>query len=221
MTTSNIVIFTQYDQDYQPLADMVLPNWTEYAQKQGYDLRVFCGTYHDPSWWRGFQKTKHLYDILFGVPNDIDFVLCLDLDILFMNMGTRIESFIDDQHDFFIHRFWGEINAGSYIIRKTPWSEQWLRFIIESEPRYRHDQWYEQRAMINHEGEPQFAPHIKTLPFPGINALMYQFYPNNKWPESTPGQFRKGDFILHLAGFKLHERLAQIKSAAVQDLIIR
>ena len=216
----NIVIFTQYDANYQALADVTIPNWKEYADKQEYDLKVYCGGYGDPNWWRGFQKTKHLYDILFTEPNDIDYVLCLDLDILFTNMTTRIEYFIDAEHDFFIHRFFGEINAGSYIIRKCEWSKEWLKFICDLEPVYRNDCWYEQRAMMHHETDEQFKNRIKILPFPGINGLMYQFYPGNKWPTSTPGQFNRGDFILHLAGFNLQERLSMINSPAVQDLII-
>jgi len=216
----NTAIITLYHENYQPLADLVLPNWEEYASRHGYRLMPYLGHYHDPKWAIGFQKTKLVHDTLCAADPKIDCALVLDLDILFTNLTIKIESFLNDDHDFFIHKFFGEFNGGSYIVRRSDWSERWLRFIYEKEPEYRNDCWTEQRVMIHNENNPLFKDKIKVLPFPGINTLAYDRYPNRDHV-GKPGEFAKGNFILHLAGFNLKERLDILGSKEIQETIIK
>jgi len=214
----SICIFSFHHENYDELAKLVLPNWQEYTTRHGYGLLIHRGSYHNPNWSIGFQRIKRLYDAMFVEPNNYDYFHFIGLDVLFMNMNTRLESFLDQGHDFFCHEFFHEFNVDSFLIKKSEWSERWLRFIYENEPNYRNDCWYEQRVMIHHKDNPLFKDGIKVLPHPGINGLLFDLYQR---PDTTEGQFRRGDAVLHLPGLTLQHRLSLIPSARIQDMIVR
>jgi len=138
-------------------------------------------------------------------------------------MTTKIESLTDIDHDFFINKYWNGLNAGAFIIRKSDWSEKWLRFIYEGESQYRNDCWAEQRRMQDNENNPLFKDRIKILPFPGINTLMFDLYggnPNEGEWKGREGNFKKGDFLLHLAGMNFGQRVDAVNSQRIKDAII-
>src|ERR1700747_2549436 len=92
-------LLTGYYSNYQALADVVKPNMEAYCQKQGYQLACELLPADSPY---GFWKLEFIY-WLFKYGNT-DLIFCTDLDVLITNMNIKIESFIDDESDFYVTR---------------------------------------------------------------------------------------------------------------------
>lgn len=72
------------------------------------------------------------------------------------------------------------------------------------------DKWYEQQVIIDHQEE--FKGITKILPQKAINAYNYPLYHRHS-PETQRdvdgnwGQWERGDFLLHIPGCSLEDRL--------------
>lgn len=131
-----IGILTAYYRNYISLADMVVPNIQGYCVKQGYSFYEFMppeiGVHYS------FKRIKMLRDILES--EDVDFILCTDIDVLITNYHTRIESFLDSEHDFYICKDVNGINAGVFIIKNTEWAIAFLDAILSKQDSFDNDQ---------------------------------------------------------------------------------
>lgn len=210
-----LTLLTHYFANYQSLANIVLPNRQDYCVKHGYNSYVHCGDYYDSSWHSGIQRLKILGDYLFS--SNVDFIWCLDIDAIIMNMTKPVTDYLDDNHDFFICRDCNGLNAGSFIIRKSEWSRNWLNFLIEKALTINH-YWYENRVIHLYEKDPMFVDKIKDLPHPSINSYLYDIY--QTYPMNVPGNYQTGDFVIHLPGKTLQERLDIFRSPRIQENII-
>ena len=214
----NLTILTSYYVNYQPLADLVLPNREEYCRRHGYGHYIQIGPYDGLNWHQGTARIKQIYDMLFKSPNEIDSIWCLDIDAIIMNLTKKVEDFLDDDHDFFIAKDVHGVNGGSFIVRKSEWAKEWLYFLWTEALIINHC-WHENRVMHLHaETNPRFKDKIKVLPHPSINSYFYDIY--NR-PTTTPGHFNKGDFVLHLPGLNIDKRLEVFRSSEVQNAIVR
>jgi hypothetical protein len=210
-----IGILTGYYSNYKPLADIVLPNIEEYCINHGYNMYfyVFQPTDIHYSFLR-LQKVRELFE-----SEDIDAVLCCDIDILITNHNTRVESFIDSEHDFYITKDVNGINAGNFIIKNTEWAKEFLDFTLSLQHLYSNDQ-----DVIEGIQESEWMDKIKILPHPSINSYPYDYYAPN-WgiigdkkiekPTHDQGDWKKGDFIIHLPGKPLQERIDILKGVEV------
>jgi hypothetical protein len=213
MAKLNIAILTVYTEDYKPLADIVIPNLQRYCLKHDYDLYDFkidhSGVYY------GYQKLEKLLAIL--KEENIDAVLCIDLDVLITNHNIKIESFLDSEHDFYITKDVNGINAGSFIIKSSEWSIKFLRTILHNTSKFE----CEQNAFEYFNNLPEHKDKIKVLEHPSINSYMYAEY-GPTWgiivdkkidkPLHKEGNWEIGDFILHLPGITFERRLEIFKS---------
>jgi hypothetical protein len=98
-----------------------------YAQRHGYQL-FFEPEHH--IWNRHLSMLSRL--------KQVDWMLFMDLDALIVNLDHRIEEFVDDDVDLICsQRFLnGEMAAGAYLIRNSPWS---AAFVTEWVGRQRFD----------------------------------------------------------------------------------
>lgn len=197
-------VVTLYHPNYQPLADLVLPNLQEYCDKHGYTLLYHCGNYGGGQ--IGFQKMRYLRDLMRG---DLELALVVDLDVIITNLDKRFEDFISGDNDYFVTKDVNGINNGSFIIRKTDWSMHLLKFMLDHESGFTCEQ------NVLKTLEAQLVNHgLGILPHPSINSYLHpslgspfeSIYP--EWRDTTfPNVWRQGDFLLHLPGMNLEQRL--------------
>ena len=205
----NTAIVTAYDDNYRPLAETVMPNSIEYCAKHGYGL--FNYKLEDSEVYSGFQKIEKLLNLLlFG---GVDLVWCIDIDVLITNHNIHIEKFIDTKHDFYITKDVNGINAGSFIIKNSDWSRWFLKKILSLQGMFPCEQNAIEHILHKISGAESYC---MMLPHPSINSYLYDEYgPNwgmiNGGKESKPshedGDWRKGDFALHLPGIPLERRI--------------
>jgi hypothetical protein len=203
----NISLLSFYSPAWQPLADIILPNRQKYCEKHDYNCKIRIGPYANPNWYYAIDRLVFLYDQLLA--GDSDVIWILNIHAMIMNASIKIESFLDDEHDFFICKDIHGINAGSFICKNTEWTRSWLKMIIKEALIINHC-WHEQKVMQDNENDP----HIKILPHPSINSYYYDLY---NCPTTNDGQFHKGDFVLHLPGTSLDERIKIFTSERVKN----
>jgi hypothetical protein len=193
-----ITITTAHSDAWQDLADITVPNMARYCKKQSYSFelgKILAAC----TYWK-IQKIYELFELGSGI------VFYLDLDALITNHNIRVESFLDEDHDFYITQDINEINAGTMIARNSKWSRSWLRRIMDRSAHFEN----EQNALKPFESHHK----VKILEHPSINSYPYDEYAPTYGliPGRTPllgiegkptheqGDWKPGDFIMHLPG---------------------
>ena len=212
-----IALLTFYTPEYQKLADLVIPNRDAYCKKHGYEHIVMVGPYNiSKNNYYAFDRIEYVRDAL-TTYKDIDAIWVLNVHAMIMNFNTKIEDFIDDKHSFFIAKNHAGLNAGSYIVRNTEDGKKYLDYILAHEAVHKNHEWYEQKIMMNNEHNPAFKDIVKILPQPSINGHKYSYW---GMPDTTLGNWKKGDFVLHMPGTDIKFRETFFASKEVLDQII-
>jgi hypothetical protein len=179
-------VYIYYTPAWQELADIVLPKLEEYCAKHGYKELIY---YNKMSILDLFR-----YDIIW----------ILDTDTLITNPEIRFTNFVDNKHDIFICKDINGINSGSWIIRNTEASRNFVSTIVNN-----FDAPHEQILMNKY----LHMVKVKYLPHPSINSYDYRLY--NHFGLAVPahdqGQWQPGDLLLHLPGLSLEKRIEVFK----------
>ncbi len=200
----NAAIYIYYTPSWQPLADIVLPMVKQYCLKYGY-RRCLMPSAENSNW--AARKILYLEMLLVNY----DFIWVLDLDTLITNPSIPFTDFTDDEHDIFITKDINGINAGSWIVRNTKASRDFIGKIVDN-----FDAPHEQILMNKY----LHMVKVKYLPHPSINSYKYELYYN--LPELLAacgyipikhehGQWESGDLLLHLPGLSLEKRIEIFK----------
>lgn len=205
------IIATHFLENYRPLADITGSNKESYCFRHGYNFMPFEGEYCPLPF--GFQRIQLIRNLLHC--ESVEWLFWQGVDTMIMNHRISVEEIINPfpEKDFFIAKDINGINADSFIVRRSDWSLKWLDFILSKSEEYKNDCWQEQRVMQHNEGHPDFNSKICILPQNSINSYFYDIY---QWPTTTPGHFQSGDFLLHLPGMNLKERLDMFNSDRVK-----
>ncbi len=220
----SVTLITHYvpteSENYQELADLNIVNRDEYCNRHGYIHHVHKGSYGDPTLYYAYQRLKLVRDLM-DKPDATKLFWVLNVSSIITNMLVPLEDFVNPvwQYDFLISKDVHGINAGSMIFSNTEWSRKWLDFLISLEPKYRNDDWHEQRAIMHWWMHEDWTHKIMLLQQNDINSYEYRFYP--PWNEETPGQWGYGDLVLALPGIDLPRRLAITKSEQIKRYIKR
>lgn len=221
----NLLILSQALENYRELIDITWANQREYAVRHGYDFHGYMGNYCALGY--DYQRIQMLYDVLFkdSLGKHFDAVWWLGTDCLVMEHTKRVESFLKPEgKSLYFHLDVNSVNNDSFVIYNTEWSKRWLEMTLAMEPHYRGHCWLSQKCWSEFltRNEPDGTPwrnQIGILHHPGINSYLYDRLYN--WPDSTPGQFFPGSFLLHLPGCSLQQRLDTFRSAEVQGWIVK
>ena len=196
-------VLSLYHENYQPLADLVLPNWQRYCKTQGYALRVFRGHYGKGS--IGYQKMRYLYDEMF-VKSTTDLAWVIDLDVLITNHTRRIEEFLNGRDTYYLClEPWAKINHGSFIVVKSPSSKRLIEFILSHT-----EKWGDEQTVMNCEifDKGTWPEHfIGLLPHPSINSFLAEIYVGKERAKVCEANWKKGHFALHLIALPLNARI--------------
>lgn len=225
-------------ENYQELADLVVPARDAYCARHGYVHHVHKGPYGNPSLYYAVQRLYLLHSLM-SAPGATELYWVLNVQSILTNHTKRVDSDLwgdepngvhggiegysrhvgkELNHQFFIAHDCHGLNAGSFVVRNTPWGREWVKFIADETVRRAADVWHEQRTMMAYENHPFFKPFISILPQSSINSFLYREYP--PWNESTPGDWRPGDLVLSLPGMNLARRLELIRSEEMKQRII-
>jgi len=191
-----------------PMAKVVLPNATEYCNRHGYEFNfVWYPEPCNPDF--GYNKLIKIKELF---SKGIDVVFSLDLDVLITNHNINVTDFLDDDYDFFVTKDVNGVNCGSFIIRNTKWSNDFINLLLKK--RGEPGMHCEQDALRAYMEEYQITP-IKILKHPSINSYLYQNYLEFGEQKHEDGQWREGDFILHVPGLGTERRLEILSTTKI------
>ena len=100
---------------------------------------------------------------------------------------------------------------GSFIVKKSDWSQKYLKFLCEESPKNPTQHWgnhWEQAIVQKNMNHPEFKDKIKLLSQNDLNSYDYKMYP--PWNETTPGNWKDGNLAISFPGTKLERRLELI-----------
>lgn len=198
---------TYYSPSYKALADISLPNLSEYCARHGYYMWV--ENIENDKW----EYVKHeMFKRLFE--EGFDLIWYKDVDSVITNMRIPITDFIDEGHDFFITKDVNELNGGSVVIKNTDWGRVFNKAVLNNKGILDN----EQNAYVSlYEGaKPGIVNTMKILPHPSINSYdysLYQEFPNIR--KRKEGHWHEGDFVLHTPGAPMEVRLNTLKNVKI------
>lgn len=191
-TPLNVAVLTAHDQNQADLAALSTPNKAAYCARHAYTFIERTDGFA-PSRPAAWSKIRFLKEAL----RHHDWVFWSDADSLIMNGAIRLEEFVDDSYDLILtHEDLGQgvynANTGQMLIRHGKWSTRFLDDVW-SQRQFIHDRLWENRAAIHLLWSRDLSRHVAMVTQRRFNS--YQ------------GNYRDGDFILHLAGMPHEQRL--------------
>lgn len=202
-----IRVLTHFTTSWKQIADITVPVMERYCQRHHYGFIAYeCTPYQH---YNGKEKIRHILTDL----KDGEIGLIMDADCLITNLSVSLHNFIDNEHDFYITKHVGNINAGVFIVRKTEWLKKFLEYALENIGKANIH--CEQDAFAKWLKEHPHDKKIKILNHPSINSLMYGLYPEHPDKVGSDEDWREGNFVLHLPGLGIERRLEVLKSTTV------
>jgi len=212
----NICVTSYYTDNYQYLADIVVPKCQEYCNKHNYDYVIEnisnCNFERHPVWYKIplIQKLFKKYDT----------ILYLDIDAAITRLDIKLESLIENNKYLYIAKDFNGINAGVMLLKKSDWLTSFFDQIWTidiHDPIYAQhgiapqDVWHrtltEQLAIISLL-EKYGDQYVKWMSQKIFNAYIHSSYgvvnPDGEWDSSS--------FILHTPGTHPDQRLNIFKN---------
>lgn len=124
LRNKRLAIFTVHTPPYySSWAKIAVNNHKTYADKYGYAHYVDHGK-SDPrhsAWSKISSLLRHMEE------DDHEWFWALDLDTLVMNGNILAEDLIDDDFDLVLNRDCNWFNAGSFLIKNSNWSRNFMK----------------------------------------------------------------------------------------------
>lgn len=208
----NIAIISICSQKYKPLGDATYPHWQAYCDKHGYQLIVDDASDPRGCNWQKICMVGHhvkLYDL----------VLWVGADTIPTNSEIKIEQFWLQQGtpSILLTADVLGINSDVMLFAKGVMSEMFTTAANSLYSWYKTHPFYEQEAINRFAYQSPYREVTKIIPQKGMNSYMNNLYGRN---ESWPGNWSKGDWILHLPGLPNDTRIAVIKELESKGEIV-
>lgn len=196
-----IKFVTYCSKEYAPLGAITLPNRRAYCQRHGYELQI----HENPVGDQGMAWDKIL--IILEALKTADVVVWNGLDVLVMNQEFRVETLLAKHpraSALLTTDFLG-MNSDNMIFRRDHWSEQLLHAVRTfGHVLYRNHVWAEQEAFIRFTSSAPYLGHVGWVEQNVMNSYINSLYGR---PSEWPGDYRPGDWLVHLPGIKNEQRL--------------
>jgi len=221
-----ICVTTIYDDNMLDIANITaFDNFEKYCRLNNYQLEVIKIDYkkeRHTSWCKILEVKKLLES------NKYDWVFFIDLDCLFMNMTTKLESLVDDNNfiifasnddvqDYPVLNKFGTYGvAGSqFLIKNCQLSIDFLDDVWKSVdlPTDIVDEYdWEQRQFRHSIVKDKFKDSVKIIEGRLINAYWYtnDVFFLMKYKKYNKDIWQIGDFIVHIPGLHGKDRLKLI-----------
>lgn len=216
--TNRIAIVTLFDSNYRDLANIAIPNISDYARKHGYDVVFFdetIDTTRPPQW----SKIKAVEYVL----NEYDWVWWLDIDALIANEDIKLESIIDEQYDLiFTANKYSVISNGSSFYRNSELTRKFLkecytldRDVLRNVDVFTFD--HEQKPMRTlYQTVPEYSSRIKLVHERVCNSFWKTNNQSvlNSFPDwnTSDNIYQDGDFIVNFCGRDKNERIVEMNA---------
>lgn len=194
--------------DWSDIANITVENAAKYCERHGYSM--YHNVFPQPN--NGYNKLRRVLEIM---DNGFDAVWVLDADTLITNHNIRIEHYLTPKKSFFVTKDINGINCGSFVVKKSKWAISFLEWLLKCEGK---EKMYCEQDAINHYMKlfpSEVEKHFCILPHPSINSYQYSLYPEVKAQTHEQGDWRKGDFVLHLPGIGMEKRLEILKNTEI------
>ncbi|ORX88173.1 galactosyl transferase [Basidiobolus meristosporus CBS 931.73] len=206
---SEIAVVMAYDEKESHYLPRSRDNKEEYARKHGY--KFLQDGIHDKS--RGavsaWGKIVSLRKYMKMYPN-IKWFWWIDVDTVLMDPTIALEDHIlgnltkpeYSEKDMVISYDCNGLNAGSFLIRNSPWSQNFLATVYS--PQYSTRFGYAEQGTMQHlfETSPDVAEHFYFVPQNLINAFPIEACGDEDYVHS----YKEGDLIIHFAGCWIQSR---------------
>lgn len=189
-------VATLYTPDYAQLGKRTSKALCAYAKQQGYDAIVATGSLdatRPPAWSKLLLVERYL-----AANPACTWLLWIDSDAVIANPKKRLEDLVDESIDFLAAEDHSAcvINSGVFLVRNCSAVLDMLRRAY-GKVQYIHHPWWEQLALAEALRECGDTLRSRVVHRRLFNAL--------------PDEYRKGDFIVHYAGYSLAEKLAGVR----------
>ena len=197
-----IGIISLCDHNVDAICAASIANKQMYADAHGYDVIVdgdVIDVTRPTSWSKLLAMRKYL--------PYYDFLLYVDADTLVANADVKLEDIVDYGYDQILAADRNGLNCGVWLIRNTPWSlwfldEMWAQTQLVNPSSFVLFH-YEQRAMHHLYQSKVWRNAVKEPAYLQANTVRARTKVVNACVfNSYPAWYKKGDFIVHLAGLK-------------------
>ena len=203
-----IVVFTEYGDNYIPIAAVTTPVMREYCERHGYEFRelILEGTGNEYY----YKKHEFIRDIF---DNElVGAVFYLDCDAIITNHAIALESFMTYGAIFEITEHNGELNGGAILVRNSNRGNDINNFILS-----RRDKFQNEQNVLNHYREDLVHDGLlNVLPHPAFNSVdysQYQEFPNLR--SVTDGHWLPGCFVFHAPALGIDRRIELLKNIKI------
>lgn len=188
--------------EYKESVRIGIENKQLYCRKHGYDF-ICLEESLDKS--RPIQWTKVLLLQKILETTHHQWIFWSDADSMVMNLGVRLEDFIDPGYNLIIGKDCHGVNSGQFFLRNCPWSLKLLSAIY-ARTECIHHPWWEQRALqLELEERPEILQLTKIVP-----QRLFNSYAREVADFCPSSWYKPGDFILHFPGAKNLDFLSRL-----------
>lgn len=207
-----IAISCQYNDSFASVADLTVPIMQEYCDRHGYHLLLNKN--------RAIKRSIvwDRYDIILENLTDYYAIVHMDCDLVVTNHYIRIEDLIDRTiRDIIISRAQTEqgewrFNDGVAIFRNSLSMQNILQAAWEIPDDDFVKCGQDALELLWRHGK---AGHFNLIPQKSLNSFLYSEY---SMPETTPGNWTPGDFVLHMPG-RTNERRCELIHETIPKII--
>lgn len=197
----NIGVFTHHDEVMAPVAAITVPVLQKYCDRHGYELTVATERLSD----RRIVWDK--IPLLQLNLSRFNWVWYVDCDILITNHYVKLEDILSQvppDIDCYLATDINGPNLGSFFVRNTEWSDAllnatWLQGELPETTSEQHGLINALKGMaLLAGGRGGYASQNR------FNSYPYELYGH---PQTTPGNWRPGSFLVHLPGMTTERRV--------------
>ena len=201
-----VVVTSLYYENYTELAKItVYRNLAWYAFRLGYAfVPYFVQDAVDPDPYKMACKacvknTELILKTLNDYP-DAEWVFHRDCDSIITNMNRKIEDiYLEYTYDILTGSDKAGVSAGQMIVRNTERARAYLAEFLENQKSYEHEQDY-------------MAKNPRSFLYMTPQNVMNSYDSESRLePADTPGNWKQGDFLVHLAGLNLTQKMAVVE----------
>ena len=200
------ITFTTYcSKEYSPLGNIVLPNRRAYCERHGYDLVVHDTPLSDRH--TGWDKLAIIKQAL----ATSEVVVWNGADVVVMNQDFRVETLLAryPKASVILTTDLYGLNSDNIILRSDPWAEQLIYAVWTfGYTLFRNHVWSEQEAFIRFTSAAPYSNHVVLTEQNVMNSYINSLYGR---PSNWPGDYRPGDWLVHLPGLPMEQRIAAAK----------
>lgn len=198
-----IAVCTHYDNHFAQVGNLTSQTNWEYCQRHGYEWICERNRFEESVGWH------IVWDKILLLKRKIDrqafpnWFLYIDADAMILNHTIKLESLIDPEAHLIIANDINGLNSGVFLIRNSQWSLDFLNWCWGKRQQISNRTEAEQTAMKRYLKEVG-TTHVKFVSPNMFNSYLYSEYGE---PETTEGNYKPGDFILHLPGMANNRRV--------------